>query len=157
MATPSNEPMETVEGTLERIIYSNEENHYTVAQLLPESGARRAEPGTIVGNLAALNVGETLRAQGRWINHKQFGRQFAVERFESVLPRTIVGIKRYLGSGLIKGIGDAFADLIVDKFGEQTLEGIDSFSGRLREVQGIAPYRAKRIKETWAAEKEGGS
>jgi len=153
MAMPSNEPLETVEGTLERIIYSNEENHYTVAQLLPESGARRTEPITIVGNLAALNVGETLRAQGRWINHKQFGRQFAVERFESVLPRTIVGIKRYLGSGLIKGIGDAFADRIVEKFGEKTLEVIDSFSGRLREVEGIGPERAKRIKEAWSAQK----
>jgi exodeoxyribonuclease V alpha subunit len=153
MAMPTNEPLETVEGTLERIIYSNEENHYTVAQLLPESGGRRSEPVTIVGNLAALNVGETLRAQGRWINHKQFGRQFAVERFESVLPRTIVGIKRYLGSGLIKGIGDAFADRIVEKFGEQTLEVIDSFSARLREVEGIGPERAKRIKEAWGAQK----
>src|SRR5882724_2634528 len=153
MAIATNEPLETVEGTLERIIYSNEENHYTVAQLLPESGAQREEPVTIVGNLAALNVGETLRAQGRWIKHKQFGVQFVVERFESVLPHTIVGIKRYLGSGLIKGIGDAFADRIVEKFGEQTLEVIDSFSARLREVEGIGPERAKRIKEAWTAQK----
>jgi len=153
MATPTNESLETIEGTLERVIYSNEENHYAVAQLLPESGTRRTEPVTIVGNLAALNVGETVRAQGHWVNHKQFGRQFAVERFESVLPRTIVGIKRYLGSGLIKGIGDTFADRIVDKFGERTLEVIDSFSGRLREVDGIGPERAKRIKEAWTAQK----
>ena len=61
---------------------------------------------TITGNLAALNVGESVRALGHWVNHKQFGRQFAVEKFESVLPRTMVGIKKYLGSGLIKGIGD---------------------------------------------------
>jgi exodeoxyribonuclease V alpha subunit len=145
--------LETIEGTLERVIYSNEENHYTVAQLLPEGGARRTEPITIVGNLAALNVGETVRAQGHWTTHKQFGRQFAIERFESVLPRTVVGIKRYLGSGLIKGIGDTFADRIVEKFGERTFEVIDLFSARLREVDGIGPERAKRIKEAWTAQK----
>ncbi|MGA2139253.1 MAG: ATP-dependent RecD-like DNA helicase [Verrucomicrobiia bacterium] len=153
MANSHTEALETIEGTLERVIYSNEENHYTVAQLLPEGGARRTAPVTIVGNLAALNVGETVKAVGHWVNHKQFGRQFAVERFESVLPRTIVGIKRYLGSGLIKGIGDTFADRIVDKFGERTLEVIDLFSARLREVDGIGPERAKRIKEAWTAQK----
>ncbi len=151
MTTP--EPLQTVEGTLEHVIYSNEENHYTVAQLLPEGGTRRTEPIIIVGNLAALNVGETVRAQGHWVNHKQFGRQFAVERFESVLPRSVVGIKKYLGSGLIKGIGDTFADRIVEKFGERTLEVIDTFSARLREVDGIGPERAKRIKEAWTAQK----
>ncbi len=138
---------------MERIVYSNEENHYTVAQLLPEGGARRTEPITIVGNLAALNVGESVRALGHWVNHKQWGRQFAVERFESVLPRTVVGIKKYLGSGLIKGIGGTFADRIVEKFGERTLEVIDTFSARLREVDGIGPERAKRIKEAWTAQK----
>jgi len=153
MPAPANEPSQTVEGTLERVIYSNEENHYTVAQLLPEGGTRRTEPITIVGNLASLNVGESVRAQGHWVNHKQFGRQFAVERFESVLPRTVVGIRKYLGSGLIKGIGETFADRIVEKFGERTLEVIDTFSARLREVDGIGPERAKRIKEAWTAQK----
>jgi exodeoxyribonuclease V alpha subunit len=149
----TSEPIQTVEGTLEHVIYSNEENHYTVAQLLPEGGMRRTEPITIVGNLAALNVGESVRAQGHWVNHKQWGRQFAVERFESVLPRTVVGIKKYLGSGLIKGIGETFADRIVEKFGERTLEVIDTFSARLREVDGIGPERAKRIKEAWTTQK----
>jgi exodeoxyribonuclease V alpha subunit len=153
MANVPSQESQTIEGTLERVIYSNEENHYMVAQLLPEGGTRRMEPIIIVGNLAALNVGETVRAQGRWTNHKQFGRQFAVERFESVLPRSVVGIKKYLGSGLIKGIGDTFADRIVEKFGERTLEVIDLFSARLREVDGIGPERAKRIKEAWTAQK----
>jgi len=153
MPAPANEPSQTVEGTLERVIYSNEENHYTVAQLLPEGGTRRTEPITIVGNLASLNVGESVRAQGHWVNHKQFGRQFAVERFESVLPRTVVGIRKYLGSGLIKGIGETFADRIVEKFGERTLEVIDTFSARLREVDGIGPGRARRIKEACTAQK----
>ena len=140
------DPVETIEGSVEKILYSNEENHYTVAQLLP-TAMHRSEPVTIVGNLAALNVGETLRAHGRWVTHKQFGRQFAVEKFDSVLPRTVVGIRKYLGSGLIKGIGDKFADRIVEKFGEKTLEVIDQFSGKLRDVEGIGPERAKRIKE----------
>jgi exodeoxyribonuclease V alpha subunit len=144
--------METLEGTVERILYANEENHYTVAQLLPE-GRGRQEPVTIVGNLAALNIGESVRAQGRWVTHKQFGRQFAVEKFESVLPRTVVGIKKYLGSGLVKGIGEKFAERIVAKFGEKTFEVIDQFSGKLRDVEGIGPERAKRIKEAWTQQK----
>ena len=152
MSDPVRQAVETVEGIVERIIYSNEENHYTVAQLVPE-GRQRAEPITITGNLAAINEGETVKALGYWINHKQFGRQFAVEKFESVLPRTVVGIKKYLGSGLVKGIGQTFADRIVEKFGDQTLEVIDHFSARLREVDGIGPERAKRIKEAWTAQK----
>ena len=146
------DPLDTIAGSVEKILYTNEENHYTVAHLLPE-GRGRVEPVTIVGNLAALNLGETVRAQGRWVNHKQFGRQFAVEKFESILPRTIVGIQKYLGSGLVKGIGAKFADRIVEKFGEQTLEVIDNFSGKLREVEGIGPERAKRIKEAWTTQK----
>jgi exodeoxyribonuclease V alpha subunit len=146
------QPSETIEGSVERILYSNEENHYTVAQLLPHS-TRRTEPVIIVGNLASLNIGETVRAQGRWVNHKQFGRQFSVEKFESVLPRDVLGIKKYLGSGLVKGIGEAFAERIVDKFGEQTFEIIDHFSARLREVDGIGPERARRIKEAWTQQR----
>ncbi len=143
---------ETIEGTIEQILYSNEENHYTVAKLQPQT-ARRSEPVTIVGNLAALNVGENVKAQGHWINHKQFGRQFSVVKFESVLPRSVVGIKKYLGSGLIKGIGPKFADRIVEKFGEKTLEVIDQYSGKLRDVEGIGQERARRIKEAWTAQK----
>ncbi|MCG3147630.1 MAG: ATP-dependent RecD-like DNA helicase [Verrucomicrobiae bacterium] len=146
------DPLETIAGSIEKILFSNEENHYTVAQLLPE-GRGRVEPVIIVGNLAALNIGETVRAQGHWTNHKQFGRQFAVEKFESVMPRSVVGIKKYLGSGLVKGIGPKFADRIVEKFGEKTLEVIDQFSGKLRDVDGIGPERARKIKEAWTAQK----
>ena len=77
---------------------------------------------TIVGNFASLNVGETLRVWGRWKEHKNFGRQFAVERYESVLPSTVTGIRKYLASGMIKGIGPAYAERIVKKFGAETLE-----------------------------------
>jgi exodeoxyribonuclease V alpha subunit len=136
------EPTQTLAGTIERIIYANEENQYVVASLLPE-GRGRTEPVTIVGNLAALNIGESVRAEGRWAMHKQFGRQFVVQRFESVLPRTVVGIQKYLGSGLVKGIGGKFAERIVEHFGDKTLEIIDGFSARLREVDGIGPERGE--------------
>lgn len=146
------EQQETLTGSVEKILYTNPDNHYTVAQLAPES-ARRAEPVTIVGNLAALQVGEFVRAHGHWVTHKQFGRQFAITHFESVLPRSVIGIQKYLGSGLVPGIGGKFAERIVAKFGDKTLEVIDQYSARLREVEGIGPERAKRIKEAWTAQK----
>lgn len=143
---------DSLAGTVEKILYTNPDNHYTVAQLAPEN-APRAAPVTIVGNLASLQVGETIRARGHWTNHKQFGRQFAVESFESVLPHTLVGIQKYLGSGLIKGIGPKFAERIVAKFGAKTFEVIDQYSAKLRDVDGIGPERARRIKEAWVAQK----
>ena len=144
--------LETLEGSVERILYANDDNQYTVAELLPD-GRGRQEPVIIVGNLAALQIGEGVRAQGHWTTHKQFGRQFAVEKFESVLPRSVVGIKKYLGSGLVPGVGAAIAERIVDQFGEKTFEVIDQFSGKLRDVPGIGPERARRIREAWVQQK----
>lgn len=141
---------ETITGTLERILYANEENHYTVASLQPENSR---EPVTVVGNLASVQCGEILKLSGRWTTHKQFGRQFQVEKFESVLPATANGIKKYLGSGLIKGIGPKFADRIVNHFGDRTLEVIDQFSAKLRDVEGIGPERARRIRAAWVEQK----
>ena len=141
---------ETITGTLERILFVNEENHYTVASLQPEN---RREPVTVVGNLAAVQCGEILKLTGHWTTHKQFGRQFQVEAFESVLPATATGIRKYLGSGLIKGIGPKFAERIVNHFGDRTLEVIDQFSAKLREVDGIGPERARRIRAAWVEQK----
>ncbi|MCX6907059.1 MAG: AAA family ATPase, partial [Verrucomicrobia bacterium] len=141
---------ESITGTLERILYANEENHYTVASLQPEN---HREPITVVGNLASVQCGEILKLTGRWTTHKQFGRQFQVEQFESVLPATATGIKKYLGSGLIKGIGPKFADRIVNHFGDRTLEIIDQFSAKLRDVEGIGPERARRIRSAWVEQK----
>jgi exodeoxyribonuclease V alpha subunit len=141
---------ESITGTLERILYANEENHYTVASLQPENCR---EPITVVGNLASVQCGEILKLTGRWTTHKQFGRQFQVEKFESVLPATATGIKKYLGSGLIKGIGPKFATRIVNHFGDKTLEVIDQFSAKLRDVEGIGPERARRIRAAWVEQK----
>jgi exodeoxyribonuclease V alpha subunit len=155
MSAPDSQ-LETLTGTLDRIVYINEENHYTVASLTPEraEGVRgKVQAVTVVGNLASVQCGETLKLSGRWTTHKQFGRQFRVESFESVLPSTTTGLKKYLGSGLIKGIGPKFAERIVAHFGAETLKIIDGYSARLREVEGIGAERARRIRAAWVAQK----
>jgi exodeoxyribonuclease V alpha subunit len=137
---------ETVEGVLERIIYSNEENAYCVAELRKLNSREQV---IIAGILPGIQCGETLRLQGNWIRHAQYGEQLKVTAFESKLPATVHGIRKYLGSGLIRGIGKTYAKKIVDHFGDQTLEIISQQSGRLREVPGIGKQRAVAIKKAW--------
>jgi exodeoxyribonuclease V alpha subunit len=109
----------SIEGILERIVYFNEENNYTVARL---QVARNPELITIVGSMPCPNPGETLRQKGEWIVDAKFGRQFRVESCLSVLPATLTGIQKYLGSGLVKGIGPIMAKRIVAMFGLETLD-----------------------------------
>ncbi|HCJ12058.1 MAG: hypothetical protein A2Y14_00980 [Verrucomicrobia bacterium GWF2_51_19] len=135
---------EHIKGVLERILYMNEENHYTVAELVNDK-----EKYTVTGLLPGVQCGETLRAWGTWTDHKRFGKQFKIERFESMLPATVNGIRKYLASGLIHGIGKTYADKIVDTFGEDTLRIISEESGRLQEISGIGKQRAKSIKKSW--------
>jgi len=142
---------ESLQGTLEKFIYNNEESHYTVAMLAPESGPR--DQVTVVGNLVGVQCGEVLKLEGEWIVHPQFGRQFKIKRFESILPSTVTGLKKYLGSGLIKGIGKKYAEKIVDHFGLETLSVIDQFSSRLKEVPGIGRERASSIRAAWVEQK----
>jgi exodeoxyribonuclease V alpha subunit len=142
--------LEEIQGSLEKIVYANEENHYTVAQLQLEHQKKMI---TIVGNLPSVQCGETLKIQGEWAHHPQFGQQFKIVRYESILPSSVSGLKKYLGSGLIKGIGPRFAERIVDHFGIDTLKVIDEFSGRLKEVEGIGADRAARIRLAWIEQK----
>lgn len=140
-----------LQGTVERITYVNEENQYVVARLaVPGSH----ELATVVGNMPSLTPGETLRLHGTWTQHKKYGDQFQVERYETIVPATLVGIQRYLGSGLIKGIGPVFAQRLVDAFGLDTLQLIEVQPARLREVEGIGPKRLQRITAAWAEQKE---
>lgn len=133
-------------GTLERILFLNEENHYTVGEFrLEDSGA----PVIIAGLLPGVQCGESLRLEGSWSRHPKHGDQFKIERFEATLPSSVHGIRRYLSSGLIKGIGKVYAHKIVDTFGAETLQVISNDSGRLREVEGIGPQRAAAIKRAW--------
>jgi exodeoxyribonuclease V alpha subunit len=129
-------PPTTLDVVLERITHANEETGYTVARV---ATGRSADLVTVVGPLLGAQPGESLRLRGRWRSHPQYGRQFEVESYGTVLPATIQGIRRYLGSGLIKGIGPKMAERIVDHFGEATLGVIEETPGRLVEVAGLDP------------------
>ncbi|WP_432124010.1 SF1B family DNA helicase RecD2 [Streptomyces sp. C10-9-1] len=158
MSTPAPRPADApgftpavLEGVLERITYANEENGYTVARV--DTGRGAGELLTVVGSLLGAQVGESLRMEGRWGSHPQYGRQFTVENYTTVLPATVQGIRRYLGSGLIKGIGPRIAERIVDHFGTDTLEVIEQEPARLVEVPGLGPKRTALIGAAWEEQK----
>ncbi|WP_344259449.1 SF1B family DNA helicase RecD2 [Streptomyces sodiiphilus] len=139
-----------LEGVLERITYANEENGYTVARVDTGGGG---ELLTVVGSLLGAQVGESLRMEGRWGSHPQYGRQFTVENYTTVLPATVQGIRRYLGSGLIKGIGPKTADRIVEHFGVDTLDVIEADPQELIKVPGLGPKRTAKIAAAWEEQK----
>ncbi|GAA2627880.1 ATP-dependent RecD-like DNA helicase [Streptomyces spororaveus] len=140
-----------VDGVLERITYANEESGYTVARV--DTGRGSGDLLTVVGALLGAQPGESLRMEGRWGSHPQYGKQFTVENYRTVLPATIQGIRRYLGSGLIKGIGPKIADRIVEHFGTDTLDVIEAEPKRLIEVPGLGPKRTKLIGAAWEEQK----
>ncbi len=137
---------ETLSGVLERIVFFNEENHYCIGEFRP---ADEKETVTITGNLPSVQCGETLDLVGQWKKHAQYGRQFQISSFTSRLPADVYGIRKYLGSGLVPGIGKVYAEKIVDHFGTKTLHVISHESARLKEVPGIGIQRAKSIKKAW--------
>ncbi|MFI2226730.1 SF1B family DNA helicase RecD2 [Streptomyces fradiae] len=143
--------MAVVEGVLERITYSNDETGYTVARV--DTGRGGGELLTVVGSLLGAQPGESLRMEGRWGSHPQYGRQFTVENYTTLLPATIQGIRRYLGSGLIKGIGPRMADRITEHFGTDTLDVIEHEPQRLVEVPGLGPKRTRMIGAAWEEQK----
>ncbi|MCX4962784.1 SF1B family DNA helicase RecD2 [Streptomyces virginiae] len=140
-----------VDGVLERITYANEESGYTVARV--DTGRGGGDLLTVVGALLGAQPGESLRMEGRWGSHPQYGKQFTVENYRTVLPATIQGIRRYLGSGLIKGIGPKIAERIVEHFGTDTLDVIEGEPKRLIEVPGLGPKRTKLIGAAWEEQK----
>ncbi|HYL80590.1 MAG TPA: ATP-dependent RecD-like DNA helicase, partial [Candidatus Acidoferrum sp.] len=145
------EPYATLEGAVSRITYVSEESQYVVARL---DVPGKSDPVTIVGTVLSLTPGETLRVHGRWSHHPKYGEQFKVEQYESIVPATITGIQKYLGSGMIKGIGPVFAGRLVEAFGEETLKVIEETPTRLAEVEGIGPKRRQRITAAWAEQRE---
>jgi len=149
--TKSSLPKQSLEGTLERITFQNNETGYSVARLIPRG--KRYEV-TIVGNLAGVNAGESLRLQGWWINHPQYGRQFEFSSYTVQLPATIEGIRKYLGSGLIKGIGPVTANRIVNHFGIKTLSVIEDSPQLLKEVEGVGEVRTSWIVKAWEEQKQ---
>ncbi len=140
-----------LEGSVERITYYNQENGYSVIRLNVEG---RSDLVTVVGNLPEVQPGESLRLEGRWTKHPQYGRQFKAEWCEQVLPATIEGLKAYLGSGMIKGVGPVTAKRIVQRFGVDTLDVLDEKPKRLREVLGVGPKRVTAIAKAWEEQKQ---
>ena len=153
----------TLTGVLERIIFHNEENHYTIAEFRPDtrpaalktpsSTEEKIEKVTIVGALPSVECGETLHLTGEWTQHSQHGAQFKIAAFKSELPASVYGIRKYLGSGLVPGIGKAYANKIVDALGTDTFRVLSEESGKLRDVPGIGPKRATAIKAAWDAKR----
>ena len=139
-----------LEGTLVGVTYSNADTGYVVARL--EVGEHR-KPVTVVGNLWGANPGETVRLKGVWVRHTRYGDQFKVYEYESLLPASTAAIERYLASGLIKGIGPAYARRLVEAFGAQTLRVIEEDSERLLTVDGIGEGRLGRIRAAWTEQR----
>ena len=149
---PSAGPLSTtLEGILERVTYVNEENAWSVVKL---DVPGKKDLVTVVGNLLGVQPGENLRLRGSWTQDRKYGEQFKAEGYVTVKPATLVGIERYLGSGLVRGVGKIMAKRLVEGFGLSTLEIIEQTPARLREVEGIGPVRSGRIAEAWVEQKQ---
>ena len=156
--------MDTLVGTIERVTYQSDETGYTVAKLRPELRLCETQERlttvtsrdgllAVIGNMAALAAGERLELRGYWVSHAQYGRQFKIIEYKTMFPATVEGIRKYLGSGLIKGIGPAKAKMVVDHFGEETLDIIDGSPERLMEIKGIARKTVGVITRGWSDQK----
>ncbi|MFP4477076.1 MAG: ATP-dependent RecD-like DNA helicase [Desulfatibacillaceae bacterium] len=133
-------------GDIIRIIFRSEDDGYTVATLKPRD---RSDPVRVVGNFPATCEGEKLLVKGRWVEHPRYGPQLAVDSFQVKAPATVTGIRRYLASGAVRGIGPEMAGRIVNVFGDRALAVIDESPGELRKVQGIGKKRIAMITEAW--------
>lgn len=156
MSKPTSEKTQSlllaeIEGTIERITFQNEENGYTVARLTPFNQSNEV---TIVGNLLGVISGQSLKLTGMWVKHPQYGPQFEIQNYSFHYPATIQGLRKYLGSGLIKGIGPVTANQIVETLGLDTLEIIETSSDRLTTVPGIGIKKAASIQAAWQEQKQ---
>ena len=140
-----------LEGTVERIVFQDPETHWTVARVQVDG---KPLPVTLVGNLPGVPLGAAVRATGRWVEDRRYGRQFRVESFLPIDPSTLAGIERYLASGLVKGIGPTLAGRIVQTFGLATLSTLDGDPRKLAAVPGLGKKRAAKLAEAWADQRE---
>ncbi len=138
-----------INGTIERFLFQSEENGFAVFVL-----NSRGKPITVKGYLPQIQAGQEVHLQGSWVFHAKFGKQFEATQCTSILPTTVVGLKKYLGSGLIKGIGPIYAEKLVDYFGANILNIIDTSPERLQEVAGIGQKRIDQITLAWRDQKE---
>ncbi|MGH7815890.1 MAG: YrrC family ATP-dependent DNA helicase, partial [Candidatus Binatia bacterium] len=138
-----------LQGTISRITYQHPETHYTVARLDEDGGPST----TIVGTIFPVSEGEEIKVTGAWKRHPRYGLQFQVDHWEKIDPSTIEGIEKYLGSGLIKGIGPTYAKRLVAAFGTDTLRVLSDEPLRILDVDGIGEVRARRVMEAWQAQR----
>lgn len=141
---------EHLAGLIERVTFFNEENGFTVLKVKAKG---HRDLVTVVGNLPSASPGEWLNAQGHWVQDRDFGRQFKAVWLTSTAPTTREGIEKYLGSGMVRGVGPVCAKKLVERFGEKIFEVIETASARLEQVEGIGPKRRHRIKDAWAEQK----
>ena len=135
----------TVSGEVMRIVYSKPEDGYSVIRLRDHEKHEL----TLVGVMPNVMEGQEIEAVGRWEMHREHGRQFRVSSFRSLLPSSKEGIRRFLASGVLPGIGETYANRIVEHFGEDTIRILDGFSERLKEVPGIGKKRIAEIRDAW--------
>ena len=141
---------EALEGLVELITFHSEETGFCVLKVKAR-GFR--EMVAVVGKIPRINVGEWIKAEGKWHIDRKHGRQFQAAHLEAVVPNSLAGIEKFLGSGLIKGIGPVYAKKLVDAFGMGVLDVIENRSAELERVDGIGPLRRQQIKESWKAQK----
>lgn len=141
-------PKETLVGSVERVTFHNEDNGFAVLKVKAR-GKRDLVP--VVGHVASISAGEFIHAVGVWITDRTHGLQFKADFLKTTLPPTAEGIKKYLGAGMVRGIGLVLAKRIVAAFGEQTFEIIEAAPVRMREVSGIGEFRAGKIVAGWSS------
>ena len=148
--SPNDPQPDSLAGLVERVTFHNEETGFAVLKI-KASGHR--ELVSVVGSLASVSPGEWINAQGRWIQDREFGRQFRAELITSTPPNSREGMEKYLGSGMVKGIGPVYAKKLVARFGEEIFSIIETQSARLETIDGIGPKRRRLIKEAWNEQK----
>ena len=148
--TPPTSHAESLSGLIERVTFFNEDSGFSVLKVKAKG---HRDLVTVVGSLASVSAGEWVTAEGRWVQDREFGQQFRAEMLTSTAPTTAEGIEKYLGSGMVKGIGPVNAKKLVAKFSDRIFDIIEGQSARLEEVEGIGPKRRQRIKAAWAEQK----
>ncbi|MGE4413093.1 MAG: ATP-dependent RecD-like DNA helicase, partial [Candidatus Caldatribacteriota bacterium] len=141
-----------IKGIVKKVVYHDEENGFVIARL--DMSEPEKKEMIVVGKMATVNVGEMYQFKGNWKVDSRYGLQFNFDDYQIILPTTLEGVRRYLGSGLIKGVGPATAQRIVDHFGEKTLDVLEEQPDRLNEVEGIAQKRIELIQKSWQEQKE---
>ena len=148
--TKSSQKLETAYGTIERITFHSEESGFCVLRVKAKG---QRDLVTVVGNTASVSPGEYIEAKGEWVNNKQYGLQFLANELKIILPTTLEGIEKYLGSGIVKGIGPHFAKKLVKKFAENVFDVIEQEPNRLLELDGIGEIRKNKVVEAWDEQK----